>query len=286
MEILSLLAARSTSTRDTPAWAKRFLRSFLSPTSSCNRFAYSFSAYQRLRQVLLKPSRKPVGWTFCPITWTPLWFGVRCGKRSFLVRLFRGRLLLRPRRALLARRRSRRRGGRRPALRARRLARAVALRHRPRDVRGAADDLVGAAHGRRPHALLRRPLVGVGRRDHEVFLVQAPLLVLVRHVHRVGDGRAQRLLHVARHRLLGEAQDRDGIGCLLAADEVQHEPGLLGRGADVLAGRLDLEHVPIPASARLRPRPRGRRRPRPDPRPAPRARPRPWPPSPPCSSAP
>ena len=64
MLIFSLLAARSMSTRETPAWAKRFLRSFFRRMSSCRRFAYSFSAYQRLRQVLLNPSRNPMGWTF------------------------------------------------------------------------------------------------------------------------------------------------------------------------------------------------------------------------------
>ena len=36
-------------------------------------------------------------------------------------------------------------------------------RHVHGEVRGALDDLVGAAHGRRPHALLRRALVRVGR---------------------------------------------------------------------------------------------------------------------------
>jgi hypothetical protein len=61
---LSLLAARSTSTLATLAWAKRFLRSFLRTRSSCRRFAYSFSAYQRLCQVLLKPRRNPIGCTF------------------------------------------------------------------------------------------------------------------------------------------------------------------------------------------------------------------------------
>src|SRR5438552_14417496 len=237
MEILSLLAARSTSTRDTPAWAKRFLRSFLSPTSSCSRFAYSFSAYQRLRQVLLEPSRNPVGWTFCPITSTPLWFGVlRGGKCSFLAR----HLLLRAGRARLARGR---RGRRRAPLRARRPGPGALfpLRHAHRQVRGAADDLVGAAHGGRTHALLGRALVGVGGGDHEVVLVEPPLLVLVRHVDGVGDGAAQRLLHVARHRLLLEVQDGQGVARLLATDEVEHEARLLGRGADVLARRLHLE---------------------------------------------
>ena len=64
MLIFSLLAARSTSTRETPAWAKRFLRSFFRRMSSCRRFAYSFSAYQRLRQVLLKPEAEPDGVDF------------------------------------------------------------------------------------------------------------------------------------------------------------------------------------------------------------------------------
>ena len=64
MVTFSLLAARSISTRLTPAWPKRFLRSFLRARSSCRRSAYSFSAYQRLRQVLMYPRRNPMGWTF------------------------------------------------------------------------------------------------------------------------------------------------------------------------------------------------------------------------------
>ena len=258
MLIFSLLAARSISTRDTPAWAKRFLRSFFRTMSSWRRFAYSFSAYQRLRQVLLKPEAEPD----------------RDGPSDPLLRLLAGLAL---RRAAL------------PSVRPRaRLAEPAAcaswsrpsLRHAHREVRRALDDLVGAAHGRRTHALLRRPLVGVGGGDDEVVLVQAPLLVLVRHVHRVGDGRAQRLLDVARHRLLGEAQDGEGVAGLLAPDEVQHQPGLLGRGADVLRGGLHFEHGFPTSSARRRAagaaRPPGRRR----------ARPRPWPPSPPWTSGP
>jgi hypothetical protein len=53
MLILSLFAARSISTLATLAWAKRFFRSFLRARSSWRRLAYSFPAYQRLRQVLL-----------------------------------------------------------------------------------------------------------------------------------------------------------------------------------------------------------------------------------------
>jgi hypothetical protein len=39
MLILSLLAARSMSTRETPAWANRFFSSFFSATSSCRSLA-------------------------------------------------------------------------------------------------------------------------------------------------------------------------------------------------------------------------------------------------------
>src|SRR5262249_41942596 len=188
IEIFSLLAARSTSTRLTPAWLNRFFRSFLRTRSSWRRFEYSFSAYQRLRQVLLNPSRNPVGWTFWPIG------------------------LLLP------------------------------LGHVHREVRGALDHLVGAAHGRGTHALLGRALARVAAADHEVVLVEPPLLVLVRDVDRVRDRRAERLLDVPGHGLLREAQDAERLGRLLAADEVEDEPGLLGRGPHVLGSRLHFEH--------------------------------------------
>ena len=120
------------------------------------------------------------------------------------------------------------------------------LGHLHREVGGALDDAVGAAHGGRPHALHGRALVGVAGGHHQVVLVQASLLVLVGHVHRVGDGRAQRLLDLARHRLLGEAQDGEGFARLLAADEVHDQARLLGRGPHVFGFRLDLQHVPYP----------------------------------------
>ena len=59
------------------------------------------------------------------------------------------------------------------------------------------------------------PLVRVAGAHHEVVLVQATLLVLVRHVHGVGDGRTERLLDVSRDRLLGEAEDREGVAAFL-----------------------------------------------------------------------
>ena len=61
MLTLSLLAARSISIADTPAWPSRFLSSFRSFRSSWSSSAYFFEAYQRERHVLLKPMRKPYG---------------------------------------------------------------------------------------------------------------------------------------------------------------------------------------------------------------------------------
>ncbi len=59
MLTFSLLAARSISIADTPACPSRFFKLSRSLRSSCSSSAYFFSAYQRERQVLLNPSRKP-----------------------------------------------------------------------------------------------------------------------------------------------------------------------------------------------------------------------------------
>jgi hypothetical protein len=93
-----------------------------------------------------------------------------------------------------------------------------------RDVRLPLLDLIGTAHRRGLHALLTRTFVDVDLRDHEVVDVRARLRVL-----RVGDGRAEELLEVLRHRLAGEAEDVERFLDLLAAHQVGHETDLLGR---------------------------------------------------------
>ena len=90
-------------------------------------------------------------------------------------------------------------------------------------------DAERAPHRRRPHALRRRPLVRVARRHEEPVDVAAePFLLL-----RVGDRRPQHLRDVAGHRLARELQRRQRLVDVLAANEIEHEPGLLGRGPHV-----------------------------------------------------
>ena len=115
---------------------------------------------------------------------------------------------------------------------------------------GSLDHAVGPAHGSGADPLLGRPLPRVAGAHHQVFLVQAALLVAVGHQHRVGDRGPQRLLDVPGHRFLREAEDAEGVGGLLAPDRVQHEPGLLGRGPDVAARGAGFEcrHLRLPSS--------------------------------------
>src|SRR5258708_35295838 len=136
------------------------------------------------------------------------------------------------------------------------------LGHVDGNVRRTLDDLVGPAHGGRPDPLLGGSVARVAGPDHEVVLVQAPLVVLVRHVPRVGDGRAQGLLYLPRPRFLGEAEYGEGLARLLAPDEVQDQLGLLGRCPDVFGCGAYLEHGSLPRSWRgrrgARPPPGGR----------------------------
>ena len=105
-----------------------------------------------------------------------------------------------------------------------------------------------AAHRRRPHALLRRPLVGVARRHEQPIDVAAePVLLL-----RVGNRRPQHLRDVVGHRLARELERRQRAVDVLAANQIEHEPGLLGRRADVARRRLRLNHDAAPSPRRLR----------------------------------
>ena len=233
MSIFSLLAARSVSIFETPACANRFF-------SVCAQLEI---LVQQLRVVAVRvPARPPGlvepepesermnllthGYSFA--------FFVACAGFGRLRRLLRARGAAA---ALAARRR--------PPPTGTTFSGRSATAHR--EVRRPLQHAERAAHRRRPHALLRRPLVGVARRHEQPIDVAAePVLLL-----RVGDRRPQHLRDVARHRLARELQRRERAVDVLAADQVEHEPGLLGRGADVARGRLRLNHdasSPPPAS--------------------------------------
>src|SRR3954453_17247257 len=92
---------------------------------------------------------------------------------------------------------------------------------------GALADARGAAHGARPVALERGPLVGVGLGDLQ--LVADELGVGL----RVGDRRFEPLAPVAGRGAGGEVEDRAGFGHRLAADVVAHQACLAGGGANV-----------------------------------------------------
>ena len=113
------------------------------------------------------------------------------------------------------------------------------LRDLHRQVRRPLQHAERAAHRRRPHPLLRRPLVGVARRHEQPVDVAAePVLLL-----RVGNRRPQHLRDVAR-------PPTSCVNCSVASARLtslprmsaEHEPGLLGRGPHVARGRLRLNH--------------------------------------------
>src|ERR671919_1184506 len=59
---------RSISTCDTLALASRLSTSLRMPMSSLSESVYSLSAYHFAVQVRETPSRKPYGWTLCPMS--------------------------------------------------------------------------------------------------------------------------------------------------------------------------------------------------------------------------
>src|SRR5436190_12020858 len=67
MLILTLLAARSTSTEATPACPSFCLTNLFRRTSSCSHLGYSFSEYHFEVQPRMTPRRNPIGCVFCPI---------------------------------------------------------------------------------------------------------------------------------------------------------------------------------------------------------------------------
>src|SRR6185436_15446482 len=99
----------------------------------------------------------------------------------------------------------------------------------------------------RANPLHARPLIGKALRDIQPVDVAAePGLLL-----RVGDRRAHELFDVARDDLAREAQRRERVTDVAAADLIQHQAGFLRRGADVLGGGLGVAHdaPPLPPPA-------------------------------------
>jgi hypothetical protein len=104
--------------------------------------------------------------------------------------------------------------------------------HHDGDVRGALLDATGAATSTRGEPLERRALVGVAGEDEQFVGV---LLIVV---DGVGDGRGQHLAHHDGGLAVGELQHLVGLLHGQAANQVEHDPHLRRRHADVLGAGL------------------------------------------------
>src|SRR5689334_10587804 len=89
MLILTLLAARSTSTPETPAWPSLDLTDFLRRRSSCSHFENSFSEYHFEVQPRTTPRRKPTGCVFWPIGYSGMSTSMVTCEVRLLMRLAR-----------------------------------------------------------------------------------------------------------------------------------------------------------------------------------------------------
>src|SRR5262245_37705644 len=118
-------------------------------------------------------------------------------------------------------------------------------------MRGALQHAERPSHRRRPHALLRRPLVRVARRDEQPIDVAAEAVFVL----RVRDRRAQHLRDVVGDSFARVLQRRERAVDVLAADQTEHEPGLLRRGPHVPSSGLRLNHDELPAPAGFAPPP-------------------------------
>src|SRR5262249_8156322 len=113
------------------------------------------------------------------------------------------------------------------------------LAHRDGEVRRPLHDAEGTAHRRRAHALLRRALVRVTRRDIEPVDVAAEAFLLL----GVGDGRLEHLRDVLRDALLRELQRRERVIHATATNQVEHQAGFLRRRPDIARGGFRFDHV-------------------------------------------
>ena len=201
MSIFSLLAARSVSIFETPACANRFFR----------RRAQRQILVQQLRVVAVRVPARP------PRLVEP---EPESERVNFLAHgysfAFCAALVSRRRRRLSAARARFGRGASAPRRRAPTgddLLRP--LRHVHREVRRPLQHAERAAHRRRPHALLRRPLVRVARRHEQPVDVAAEAVLVL----RVGNRRAQHLRDVLGDRLARELERRQRLVDVLAADQ-------------------------------------------------------------------
>ena len=173
-------------------------------------------------------------------------FAARAWLSSSLAAAWRG-----PRFAL-ARRRGFGRGA--SPLRPRRRDLARPLRDPHRQVRGPLDDAERAAHRGRTDPLLRRPLVGVARRRRTAARRRRrtrPCCCALAIAER-STFSMSRAIALAR-----ELQRRQRVVDVAAADQIEHQPGLLRRRPDVLA-RSRAPEPPLRASPwRRRRRPTG-----------------------------
>ena len=184
MSIFSLLAARSVSIFETPACAKRFF-------SVCAQLQV---LVQQLRVVAVRvPARPPR-----LVEPEPESERVNLLAHGYSFAFLAGAVLpccaSPPASSSSARRRAAAASARSSPAAADRHDLLRPLRHLHREVRGPLQHAERAAHRRRPHPLLRRPLVGVARRHEQPIDVAAePVLLL-----RVGNRRPQHLRDVAR----------------------------------------------------------------------------------------
>src|SRR5207249_5359313 len=81
------------------------------------------------------------------------------------------------------------------------------------------------------------------RRDEQPVDVAAEPVSLL----RVGDGRSQHFGHIAGHAFARELQRRERAVHVLAANEIEHEAGLLCRRPHVAGGGLRFDHDSFPA---------------------------------------
>src|SRR6476646_4172138 len=112
------------------------------------------------------------------------------------------------------------------------------------DVAGALADAVGTTLGARPEPLHRRAFVDVRSADHQCALVKCFTCLVGLHTS-VRNGALQHLADGLAGRLRCELQHRNGLGRLLATDQVHDAAGLLGRDTDVPRLRLGFHRCPL-----------------------------------------
>src|SRR6478735_3919183 len=112
------------------------------------------------------------------------------------------------------------------------------------DVAGALADAVGTTLSTRPEPLHRRTFVDVGGADDQATLVECFICLVGLHAS-VRNGALEHLADRLAGRLRCELQHRNGLGRLIATDQVHDAAGLLGRDTDVPRLRLGFHRCPL-----------------------------------------